>query len=57
MLKRVVIETKAEARSLMIKLQEDKKCFKCGNEGHPASHYPEVNNKDGTKNNIKISNV
>ena len=56
MLKRVVIETKAEARSLMIKLQEDKKCFKCGNEGHPASHYPEVNNKDGTKNNIKISN-
>ena len=42
--------TKAETRSFMIKSTGRKKSFKCGKEGHPASHCPEGNNKDNKKN-------
>ena len=46
---RVVIGTKAETRSLMIKSTGGGGCFKCGKEGCPVSHFTEENNKYGRK--------
>ena len=38
----------------MIKITGRKKCFKCGKEDHPVSHFPEVNKKyDKKKEHIR----
>ena len=45
----MVIGTKAETRSFIIKSTGRQKILKCGTEFHSASHFTEGNKKDGKK--------